>query len=224
MLAGHYGVAYALGARSTGVRLVWLVIAVQAVDIAFFVLAPLGVEQLIPIASANGPLGMQLVSIPYSHSLTLTLVYAAIIAAVGAMLRQWRVGAAIAIALASHWLLDLFVHLHDLPLTVAEESKVGWGLWQRPAVALALEIGVLAGGIGMLWRTRRGHRERVWLGWTFFVLAVVQVLYVITPAQPTVIRMAIGAQVIYLITALLAWRIDRLAAVPARPSSRPASG
>jgi hypothetical protein len=223
MLAGHYGVAYGLSARFTGVRLVWLVIAVQAVDIAFFVLAPLGIELLIPMA-ANGPLGMQLVSIPYSHSLTLTLVYAAIIVAAGAMLRHWRVGVAIAIALASHWLLDLLVHLHDLPLTVSEETKVGWGLWQRPAVALALEIAVLAGGIGMLWRTRRGHRERVWLGWTFVVLAVVQVLYVTTPAQPTVIRMAIGAQVIYLITALLAWRIDRLAAVPARPSSRPASG
>jgi len=224
MLAGHYGVAYALGARFTGVRLVWLVIAVQAVDIAFFVLAPLGIEQLIPVASANGPLGMQLVSIPYSHSLTLTLVYAAIIVAAGAMLRNWGAGVAVAIALASHWLLDLFVHLHDLPLTVSEQTRVGWGLWQRPALALVLEIAVLAGGIGMLWRTRRRHRERAWLGWTFFMLVVVQVIYVTTPAQPTVMRMAIGAQVIYLITALLAWRIDRLAAPPDRLSSRRASG
>ena len=224
MLAGHYGVAFALRSRVTGVKLVWLVIAVQAVDIVFFLLALFGIETLVPVPTANGPLGMELAFIPYTHSAVLTIVYAVIVVAIGALLRQRIAGLVLAAALASHWLLDLFVHLQDLPITVSQQTKVGFGLWQHPPIAFALEIALLAAGIWLLWRQTTDSRARTWLVSTFVVLTIVQVIYVATPAQPTVLRMAIGAELIYLITALLAWRVDRLSKPPEATSSRPVSG
>jgi len=224
MLAGHYGVAFALRSRAPGVKLLWLAIAVQAVDIAFFLLAPLGIEKLVPNAARNGPLGMDLVSIPYTHSLVLTLVYAAIVAGVGVLLRHRTAGLVMAAALASHWALDLLVHLHDLPITLAETTKVGFALWTRPALAFALETTLLGAGCWLLRARLPAGPARRWLAWTFGVLVAIHLFYVATPAQPTVLRMAISAQLVYLITAFMAWRIDRWAALPAPPSSRRASG
>jgi hypothetical protein len=53
-------------------------------------------------------------------------------------------------AVFSHWVLDLIVHRTDLPL-YDNSLKVGLGLWNHPAVALALEIAFLFGGMYLYW-------------------------------------------------------------------------
>ena len=130
MLAGHYAAAYALKAVRPIAPLWTLFVAVQAVDIVFFVFALTGVETLRVRPDARGPLAMDLVHIPYTHSLVLNLVYAVAIVGVAASVRRARAGVVIALALLSHWMLDLIVHLHDLPLTWSGTDSVGWGLWR----------------------------------------------------------------------------------------------
>ena len=57
-------------------------------------------------------------------------------------------------AVFSHWVLDLLVHRPDLPL-YDDTMKVGLGLWNHPALALALEAVLLFGGMILYLRTTR---------------------------------------------------------------------
>ena len=61
MLAGHYGVAYALRARWPKTRLWHVFLAVQATDIAFSALAIAGIETLRINPAGRGPLSLDLV-------------------------------------------------------------------------------------------------------------------------------------------------------------------
>ena len=76
MLIGHYGAALGLRSVSSAPPLWVLFLAVQVVDIAFFLLAPLGIEDLEFVPGVTGPLAMYLVSIPYTHSQLLNVAYA----------------------------------------------------------------------------------------------------------------------------------------------------
>ena len=208
MLAGHYAAAYALKAARPAVPLWALFIAVQAVDIAFFVFALTGVESLRVLPGERGPLAMDLVRIPYTHSLALNVVYAAAIVAVAAGVRRTPAGVVIAIALLSHWALDLVVHLHDLPLTWTGAETVGWGLWRRPFLALTLELGLLLAGYTALRRHVPAHaRPTADLG--VVLLVAVQLFYVLGPPPGSVLQMALAAEAIYLTMAVLACRVDR---------------
>lgn len=208
MLAGHYAAAYALKAARPAVPLWTLFIAVQAVDIVFFVFALAGVETLRVLPGARGPLAMDLVRIPYTHSLALNLVYAAAVVGVAAGVRRTRAGVVVAIALLSHWALDLFVHLHDLPLTWTGTDTVGLGLWRWPLAALSLEIGLVLAAYAVLRRALpASSRRQADAGAA--VLVAVQLFYVLGPPPASVLQMALAAEAIYLAMAVLAYRVDR---------------
>ena len=155
VLAGHYSAAFLAKAAAPRTPLWLLALAVQLVDVLFagFVLA--GVEQMsLDPSLPSNPLVLQ--HMPYTHSLVGTLVWAAL-----AGVATWRwlhaarirrlpassslaasTGVAVGAAVTSHWLLDLLVHRPDLTLWGAP-PKLGLGLWNFPAPALALELGLL---------------------------------------------------------------------------------
>ena len=45
--------------------------------------------------------------------------------------RHWQAAALVGAAVASHWLLDLIVHVPDLPLAGNDSPKLGLGLWRH---------------------------------------------------------------------------------------------
>src|SRR5262245_7603827 len=117
MLLGHYAPAFALRPWSGRVPLWGLFLAVQAVDVGYFLLGAAGVE-----AARIDPHGIPRFQVAYggyTHSLLMTAVYVAAAVIAGALLGRLREGAVIGVALASHWLLDLVVHVPDLQLTLA---------------------------------------------------------------------------------------------------------
>jgi hypothetical protein len=209
VLAGHYAPAYLLRVRFPTVPLLALFVAVQAVDIAFFVLAPLGIEHLAVDPAARGPLAMELQSIPYTHSLTMTAVYTALLIGTGVVARRSAIGLALAIAVGSHWAMDLIVHLHDLPLTTAQEAKVGFGLWRYPMVSYLLEVGLVSASGWWLARRVISPDARRWIYGSVAILILIQTGYVFLPPPATAAQMAAGAEIIYLIAAVLAWQSDR---------------
>jgi hypothetical protein len=210
VLAGHYAAAYALRATRPVVPLWALFLAVQAVDIAFFVFAVTGLETLRVRPDARGPLAMDLVHIPYTHSLALNLVYGAAVIGMAALARRTRAGVVLAIALLSHWLLDLIVHMHDLPLTWAGTDTVGWALWERPLAALALEVGLVLVAYGALRRQLpRPARRPADIAAT--VLIAIQLFYVLGPPPTAAWQMALAAEAIYVTMIVLAYRVDRAA-------------
>jgi hypothetical protein len=211
MLAGHYGVAYALRASRPGTPLWHLFLAVQATDIAFSALAIAGIETLRINAGERGPLSLDLVSIPYTHSLLMTVVYGAACVLVAAVIGRLAAGVVLGAAVVSHWLLDAIVHVHDLPLAPWLPPSIGLGLWQMPLVGIAIELGLLAGGY--LWLRRSlASRARLLGDLSFALLAVVEVLYTFQSAPSSVVSASIGAEVIYAVAILLALAIDRAVA------------
>jgi hypothetical protein len=56
---------------------------------------------------------------------------------------------AIALGVASHWLLDFVSHKPDMPLAPGGATKVGLALWNNVAATVAVEVLMLAVGVAL---------------------------------------------------------------------------
>jgi len=171
---------------------------------------PLGIEHVRVDPSVRGPLGMDLVHIPYTHSLALTLVYGAVlVGSLGLLWRRWRVGFALALAILSHWALDYIVHERDLPLTANDTVRLGLGLWREGWWAYSLEVALVVGSAGWLAHTLPRGKARYWVYGSALVLVASQTNYVLTPPPDTTLHLALNAELTYAFFALIAWGCDR---------------
>ncbi|MEK6806653.1 MAG: hypothetical protein AABY95_08390 [Pseudomonadota bacterium] len=202
MFVGHYSAGIALKAAKPQIPLWVLFVAVQAVDIGWGTLMLLGVEKANFVPGLMKAFPLDLYYMPYTHSLTAGLIWAL---ACAALYFFWRkrdgVGAAAVIGLAvlSHWFLDLPMHAPDLPL-YGNTLKQGWGLWNYPLAAVALELGLLAGSIALYGRACPEHQARAWkLGG---IMALIQLGNTFGPLPPSALAVAASALVAY---ALFAW-------------------
>jgi hypothetical protein len=115
---------------------------------------------------------------------------------------------------ASHWVLDLIVHVPDLPLAGNDSPKLGLGLWRHPGLSVALELLVLGGGLAvyLTGRSRRHPVRTVRLAIVLLLLVVTYAASLMSPPPPSIT--AIGASdigFILIMGALAAWA-DRAAA------------
>lgn len=212
MFIGHYGPAF--GAKAAEKRLpLWVVfIAVQWLDVCWSVLVLAGVEKLrvIPGFLQGSPL--DLYYMPYTHGLIGALVLSAILGGIVSIFyRDLRgtVFAVIAAAVFSHWLLDLVVHVRDLPLW-ENTDKVGFGLWRWAWISVPLEIATLVAGAWFYARFVPARRSgNIWL-WIFVgAMSAVEIYnqFGAPPHAPkTVAIMALSA---YGALALVAAFVDR---------------
>ena len=155
MFIGHWAPALAIAARRKRPGLGTLFIAAQLVDWAFFLFVLLGVEKmrLNPAISAVSPL--DLYSMPYTHSLVGALAWSAGFAVlVWLMLRDSTAGLLAGAVVLSHWLLDLLVHVPDLTIA-GGSSKLGFGLWNYPAIEMPLELAITFGALWLYVRARQ---------------------------------------------------------------------
>ena len=145
MFVGHYGVAFGARPATPAVRLWVYFIAVQWLDVVWSVLVLLGVEKLHIVPGFTEANPYDLYYMPYTHGLpgavVLSLALGAVIAAFTAQQRG-RAFLIVSAASFSHWILDLIVHIPDLPL-YGNTDKVGFGLWRHVAISFPLEIAVL---------------------------------------------------------------------------------
>ncbi|MEO1647282.1 MAG: hypothetical protein AAFR32_00520 [Pseudomonadota bacterium] len=175
MFIGHFApalVASSLGPRAPGLGTTF--IAAQLIDWGFFSLAILGVEKMRIEPGATVMVPYDLYFYPYTHSL------------LGASL--WAIGFALIIWIAqrnalaaflsglvvlSHWVLDWVAHRPDLTLA-GGETTYGLGLWNYPAIAMPLEIGITAVAlIFYLQRTRGPIMPPIILALTLLVLQAI---------------------------------------------------
>jgi membrane-bound metal-dependent hydrolase YbcI (DUF457 family) len=192
-----------------------LFIAVQLLDVLWAPLILLGIEKvrIVPGITASNPL--DLYYMPYTHSLPGALLWSV------AALLAWRVfatrgvtekgGFIVALAVLSHWILDLVVHRPDLPL-YDNTAKVGLGLWNIPAVAFALDAALLFGGMWLCYGTRFVTR----LGIVFFGLVMLAIqAYIFFGPPPTSDKAAAWtALVAYAVFAAVVARLEPDRAVP----------
>lgn len=155
MFLGHFGAGLAAKRFAPRVSLGTLFLAAQFIDLLWPTFLLLGFER-VRIAPGVTP-GVPLVfeHYPISHSLLAVAGWAALIGGGHFLIRRERRGAIVlALAVLSHWLLDLVVHVPDLPLYPGGH-QVGLGLWQSVAAALAVELAIFALGVWLYVRTTK---------------------------------------------------------------------
>ena len=162
MLVGHYGPAFALKATERTLPLWVLFIAVQWMDVLWSAFVALGIERFRVVPGFTATNALDLYYMPITHSLPgaaiLSLVLGAIIAGFYRV-NKLRIVTIIALAVFSHWLIDLIVHVPDLALW-DDSYKVGFGLWNYFWIALALEFAILIAGAWYYARTVPSLRPR----------------------------------------------------------------
>ncbi len=214
MFVGHYGVAFGIRPATRSVPLWVYFIAVQWLDVVWSILVLLGVEKLRIVPGFTEANALDLYYMPYTHGLpgaiALSLILGAIVAANVAQ-RRGPAFLAVTAAAFSHWLLDLIVHVPDMPL-YDNSDKVGFGLWRHVAISFPLEIAVLVVGAWIYARAvpATGARGSVAL-WGFVAfMAVMQTYANFGPPPGSESTMAILALVFYLLFAVLAAAVERI--------------
>ncbi|MCB9047418.1 MAG: hypothetical protein H6550_14895 [Chitinophagales bacterium] len=147
MFIGHFGIGLAAKKIAPKVSLGTLFVAAQFLDLLWPVLVLLGYEHfsIEPGITKMNPL--HFTDYPISHSLLMACVWALAVGIVHFIIKRNK-GAALVLALCviSHWILDLIVHIPDLPLYPGG-PLVGMGLWNIPAATIIVELLIFFAGI-----------------------------------------------------------------------------
>jgi hypothetical protein len=145
MFIGHYGPAFGAKAALRTIPLWVLFIAVQWMDVWWSIFVLTGVEKVRIIPGFTQASPLDLYYMPFTHGLIGSLVLSAIFGGIVALFYRGNRRAVfwiVAAAVFSHWILDLIVHVPDMPLW-DNSMKVGFGLWRWKWISIPLELVVL---------------------------------------------------------------------------------
>jgi hypothetical protein len=219
MFVGHYSVAFAIKSDENRIPLWVLFVAVQFLDYIWATLVLLGIEKLRVIKGFTAGSMLDSYYHPYSHSLVAALIWSAFAALVYKKFWQAKASnwAALLVALAvfSHWILDLIAHPRDLPI-YDNTWKVGFGLWNFRGLEFGLEVALLAGGI-VLYLARNAisaTRKKAVIGFGI-ALVIIQIGDTFVPRTPLSDReTAMGVWIFYTLFVVVAYLLEKGA--PAR--------
>jgi hypothetical protein len=155
MIAGHFGFAAYAKSREPRVPLWSLMLATVWLDIVFVPMFLMKIETLEPVPGLHGGYGENIIHADYTHSLIGALVLSLVFGLAFGV--RWGKRCAIVLAFISfsHWLLDLVVHRHDMPIMPANLGnlpKLGFGLWQFRTVSAVAELFLVILGAWCYWR------------------------------------------------------------------------
>lgn len=168
MIAGHFGFAAIVKSREPRVPLWSLMLATVWLDIVFVPLFLAGIETLKPVPGLHGGYGENIIHADYTHSLIGALVLSVVFGLMFGV--RWGRRSAIVLGLVSfsHWLLDLIVHRHDMPILPGNAGnlpRLGFGLWQFRTGSILVELLLVVLGAWCYWQaahivTAAAHRGR----------------------------------------------------------------
>jgi hypothetical protein len=116
----------------------------------------------------------------------------------------------VGVAILSHWILDLVVHRPDLPLIPGAELRAGFGLWNRPSLAIGLEIILFMIGVyyyqkKTVAKNKFGHYGLIFLLTLLFVIYLANLF---GPPPPDVKSIAWAGHLQWLFV-ILAFYVDK---------------
>ena len=219
MFLGHYGVALALKRAEPKLSLGTLFLAVQLCDLLWGAFLLLGWEHVRIATDGSSVIPFEFYDYPISHSLVGTIIWSGVAAALyyswptRDTARHWQAAALVGLAVFSHFVLDLLVHLPDLPLSGNDSPKLGLGLWNYPVIVLVMELLSLALGLTVYVavRSQRHPVRPVRLSLLVLVLLGTYLASQYGPPPPNVTSVALGDIVFLLAVAALAGLADRRA-------------
>jgi membrane-bound metal-dependent hydrolase YbcI (DUF457 family) len=151
----HSATALLIKRRFPSVSIVPLLIAVQAMELAWVGFNYLGLEQTTTAPTVRSVADIHLAYMPYSHSVaTVTAAALAVWWIIERRLGRPALGRAVAVGVVSHLVLDVATHAPDIALWPGSPfPRLGLGLYSAaPAAAFFVE---LAYGV-LCWRIYRG--------------------------------------------------------------------
>lgn len=213
MLAGHIGVALAIGRAERRVNVGVFVSAALFLDVILWLFILVGWES-VSIPASFATRHQPDFTFPYSHGLLAALGWSALAAAVVLALSslpkesRGRTAILVAAAVFSHWILDALVHQPEMRLAGSASSAVGLALWDNLPLALALEAGIVVIGVILFLRGSRLSRHKAAaLAALSLALLVFTVLgMTLAPPPPSAQAMAASSLVtLAVVCALVAW-------------------
>ena len=205
MFSGHYGAGFVAKRASPSIPLWVLFLAVQFLDLLWAPFVLMGIEKLRIVPGFTRSNALDLYYMPYTHSLVAALLWSC----VGGILYQLlarpsqpRVSVVVGLAVFSHWVLDLIVHVPDLPL-FDNAAKVGLGLWNAPVLSFGLEAALVLGGIGLCIRARLAGKGAVVIGLVMLTFQAYRTF--LGPPPPSDRAMAMTALTAYIVFAITIW-------------------
>ena len=214
MFVGHYAASLALKRFEKRASLGVLFLAVQLVDIVFFPLVLLGIERLNIVENFTQSTHFELEYMPYTHSLVAFLIWSGLAYALfrWVLVKSHSVALVVALAVMSHWLLDVIVHTPDLPLWSDSSLKLGMGLWNNAVATYVLEAVLLLAGLWLYLSATTAVTKAGRYGMSVFVvlLILVNIQNVFGPLQgDSKMVLATTALAAYLLFAAVAFWLDK---------------
>jgi hypothetical protein len=124
MFIGHYALAFAAKRTAPRASLGILIGAAQFLDLLWPIFLILGVEQVAP--GDRDFTALRFTHYPWSHSLAMAIVWSLVAGCLYAVATHDRwTATVVGLLVGSHWVLDLIVHLPDLPLYPADQRGSG---------------------------------------------------------------------------------------------------
>ena len=214
MLAGHFGVSYTMKAKEKHASLGLLFLAVGFADLLWSLFILLGREQaqIIPTLPSSR---LNLSYMPFDHSLVGILFWSIVIYVLFRFLpvpqgaRKSAIALVMAVAVFSHFVLDIPVHRGDLGL-VGTMYKIGFGLYNYPLPAFLLEAACLLGGLWLYLRSTTGTTFLGKYGMILlaFLLLLINAFSYWGPNPQNIQEVALFLPTVYLVSALLADWLD----------------
>ncbi|HET6543244.1 MAG TPA: hypothetical protein VFG46_22310, partial [Chryseolinea sp.] len=130
MFIGHFAAGMAAKKIQPTLSLGTLFLAAQFLDLLWPTLLLLGIEHVIISPGISKMTPLAFVDYPISHSLLVVTIWSLLFGICFFLFTRNRIGALLLSGLVlSHWVLDVIVHVPDLPLYPGPSPKVGLGLW-----------------------------------------------------------------------------------------------
>lgn len=211
MFAGYIGAALVIGRSERRVNVGAFVLAALLLDVVLWGFVLLGWESVVIPPTFVATHQAEFV-FPFSHGLATSLAWS-VLAGLAAFVACSRLGASrfraamlVGAAVFSHWLLDVLVHVPELPIVGAGSTRVGLGLWQNIPLALAVEAFVLLAGLVLFLPGAALSRARkAWLATLcLLVLAATVAGMSVAPPPPSAGAMA-SSSLIAVVCAFVYW-------------------
>ena len=211
MFIGHFGAGFAGKKIINKPSLGTLFLAAQFIDLLWPLMLLFGIEkvEIDPGNTALTPLNF--IHYPVTHSLFGVLIWGVIFGIIYYLIKKdLKSSIWLGVLVLSHWILDLLVHRPDLQLMPCSEFRVGFGIWNHPAVSIIIELLIFAAGIYLYMRmTKPKNKKGIYALWGLIIfLLLIFVSNLLGPPPPSVEAIAIMGNLQWLIVIWGYW-IDR---------------
>lgn len=208
MFIGHFAVGFAVKKINPKPSLGTYFLAAQFLDLLWPTLLLLNIESANIVSDSTTPVPLVFTHYPFSHSLLFVFGWSVLLGSIYFLYRK-DYGAAFIIGccVLSHWILDLIVHVPDLPLYPGSSPLLGIGLWEYKIPALVIESLLFVTGVIMyLKATTAINKKGLYGTWALIIfLFIIHIMNSFGPPPPNIESVAWVGQMQWLFVLWAYW-------------------